>query len=380
MRYWTALFVVLFWGQIAWAEGASAVRVLTLLEPPQTQPTLDATGIIGINLILGNDDQFQLRHVRASKNLSELAQQLAEEIESFKPDVIIGGSTSNAAFVISDFAEKKGIPFLAPLATHQALTDNKKFTYRVCFDDEYQAAEMARFIVQEKNLKRGLVLFNTTQVYSIGFKKIFETEAKKLGAQVQSAGFETERDLTESLLKGFSPAEIDFVVLPSYEMEAVAILSRLLKIFPKTTLYFGPDSWGGADLIWRSFEAAKEKMPEAYFFSHWAEANPSTPNQNFVKRLRDPSLHESLQAYSGMVGSGVALSHDAALAVREAHKLRQKEAGLSWNEAFQRLQFEGATGTLNFRNANLSKTGVHIFRVSTEGPKFYRSIASKENR
>lgn len=351
------------------------LRVLSLLEPSQTQPTLPSTGVIGIDLILANDKNFEVRHVRASRNVSELAQQIATEIETFKPDVIIGGSTSNSAFVISDFSEKNGIPFLTPLATHQALTKGKNFTYRVCFDDEYQAAEMARFIAKEKNLKKGLILFNTTQVYSIGFKKMFEQEAKKLGAQVKSFGFEDEKDLTEDQLKEITSETIDFVVLPSYQMEAVAILSRLLRVLPESTLYFGPDSWGGAELIWQSFQAAEQEMPEAYFFSHWAEENPSEANRRFVKKLKSPELHDTVSAYSGMIGSGVALSYDAALAVKEAQRLRVA-GGLSLNEALRKVRYEGASGSLNFKDPNLSKSGAHIFRVSEEGPKFYKSVSS----
>jgi len=369
-----SLFLSLLLGASpAEAESPKPLKVMSLLTPPEARPTEPSLGVMGLEIAVQNTPAsrpVEFIHVFAERSAQALAVQTAEMIQKHQPDVIIGGSTSNAAFVISDLAEKNQIPFVTPQATHPSLLNEKRFSFRVCFDDNYQAVELARFAINELEGRRVLVLYNTTETYAVSFQNVFQKEARRLGVdEIKIQGFADERDVTKSMLDELQAFEPDLVILPSYQLETVAILSRLIPVLSRDVKYIGPDSWGAGDHIARLFQTQFEFTPKAYVFTHWSKEFASEPNETFLRRLAqhtDPAAED--------LSSLVPLSYDAMQAVLwAAHQAEEKQ--LSLVRALEQTEFEGATGRISFREGSQSKIGVYVYRYQAEDAwSFMRSF------
>src|SRR5262249_21230514 len=159
---------------------------------------------------------------------------------------IIGGITSNAASIISELAEKSKIPFITPYATSPEITRGKKFVFRACFDDDYQARKIAEFAFKDLRRRRAEILVNSTSIYSNGIAKIFAARFKELGGTVSGqVEFASEKDVDEAMIAKVEQDRPDVVILPSYQIEAAAILSKLTPRLPQTLAYIGTDGWVG---------------------------------------------------------------------------------------------------------------------------------------
>ncbi|TVQ78102.1 MAG: hypothetical protein EA369_07550 [Bradymonadales bacterium] len=351
------------------------LRVLTFFEPSLHNPTENSPAGLGVDLALVEAErEVEVIHYRASRNVSELAIQVSEAIEQHRPSFIIGGLTSNSAFVIGDVAESNKIPMITPLATHPAITENRNYSFRVCFDDHYQADQLASLIGEDRSLSRGLILFNTTETFSVGFQRAFEASAQRWGIQeLHSKGFSDEKELTDSVIKGLLESKPQFVVIPSYSVEVAAILSRFFRIGATDLEFFGPDSWGTGELIFRSFSDSTEASPKAFFLSHWAREYQSESNLRFLELLGRPEVQERLSRQSGGLSQAVALAFDSMNAVLAAVEIKESK-GLNAKRALSQVSFEGATGQIKLETGSSTKEGVQVYQFSSQGPQFYKSL------
>lgn len=359
--------------------------VLTVFPPPEPPRDKNAN-VVGVELAFAlagsSAPPVRFVHLAISSQIHELAIKASEAIERWKPALIIGGSTSNAAFVLSDLAETHKIPLITPWATHPRLTENKSYTLRVCFDDNYQALKLAEFAVKEKRAQRAVVLVNRKETFSIGVTENFSRKFTDLGGQIVGrVDFAEEREIDRAAISRVVQWKPDLVFIPSYEMEVAALMTRLVGLLPEKTIYLGADSWGGSQLIRGVLDRLK-LQPQAYFVEHWSREHSSPGNKIFLEAIKTKALPylsgipvEAWLATPGAAGtsaSGVALGYDAGLIALQALK-REGLRAENLLGALRRVELEGATGRFNFEKSATPDKGLFVYNLERGRVQFVKA-------
>jgi len=64
------------------------------------------------------------------------------------------------------------------------ITGGKKYTFRVCFYDNIQAAKLADFVFMNEKSRRVIVFMNRKETFSMGVSEIFKIRFEALGGKV----------------------------------------------------------------------------------------------------------------------------------------------------------------------------------------------------
>jgi branched-chain amino acid transport system substrate-binding protein len=316
-------------------------------------------------------DDINIIKIEPESNLKELAGEVERSIQQYKPIAIIGAITSNTAFVISDIAERYKIPFITPFATHPDVVKNKDFSYRACFDDSYQATQLASFAVKKLMKRRFSVLYNSSSSYSLGIKVRFSEMAKKLGAEVVSeVGVINSADLTNDKIKNLIDSKPQIVLIPSYQIEAASIIAKLAVLLPRTVIYLGPDSWGGGRLFHKVFQGGDINF-EGYYVQHLSgvefSSKPGFKNEITKRKL----FEDTKQPYSAAMVAPVAIGHDTGLLLFNAIQLSKKNKILLV-EAINKTSVRGLTGTIDFSEGHTPQKGLFIYKINKTNETFYQ--------
>src|SRR5260221_2879722 len=73
---------------------------------------------------------------------------------------------------------------ISPSSTNPKVTQVGDMIFRMCFLDDFQGQTMARFTVQNLNLKKVAILKDTKSDYSVGLAQYYTDELTKLGGTV----------------------------------------------------------------------------------------------------------------------------------------------------------------------------------------------------
>ncbi len=309
--------------------------------------------------------------IEPEANLKDLAAEVEKSIQTFRPVAVIGAITSNTAFVISDIAEKYKVPFITPFATHPDIVKGKKYTYRACFDDAYQANQLASFAVKKLNKRRLSVLYNSSSSYSLGIKLRFSEMAKKLGAEIVSeVGVLNSVDLTSDKVKSLVDSKPEIVLIPSYQIEAAGLIAKLASALPKTVIYLGPDSWGGGRLFHKVFQGGDINF-EGYYVQHLSGVEFSL-SPDFKEQIAKRKLFKDTnQPNSAAMVAPVAIGHDTGSLLFTAINLSKKE-NIPLVEALNKTSIQGLTGKIDFKEGHTPHKGLFIYRINKANETFFQ--------
>jgi branched-chain amino acid transport system substrate-binding protein len=312
-------------------------------------------------------------NIEPESNLKELAAEVEKSVQQYKPIAIIGAITSNTAFVISDIAEKYKIPFITPFATHPDVVKGKDFSYRACFDDAYQATQLASFAVKKLEKKRIAVLYNSASAYSLGIKARFSETAKNLGASIVSEiGVLNSADLTNEKIRALVDSKPELVLIPSYQIEAASLIAKLAMELPKTVTYLGPDSWGGGRLFHKVFQGGDINF-EGYYVQHLSGVDFSS-NPDFKKKIEERKLFENTnQPITAAMVAPVAIGYDTGLLLFNAI-IKGRKKNIPVVEALSKTSIKGLTGNINFSNGHTPNKGLFIYKINKSNETFFQEF------
>lgn len=310
---------------------------------------------------------YEFVRVDMGSDVKSVAEVVGKAMDEFKPVAIFGPINSNHAFVISGLAEEKSIPYVAPVATHVKLTEGKKFTFRACYDDSFQAAKLADFIFKSRKRRKGVVIYNETQSYAQGVKEIFEKRFKELGGkEIVTFAISSEKDLTDEMLGKIEDLKPEFVLVPSYQIEAAAVLSKLSRHLEPNVEYFGPDSWGGGRMFEKIFESTQGDF-KGFYAQHWAQESKSPENKEFLRLLKSYPLPKDMVFDGTAMNSPIALGYDGMTIILEAIKHSQKRPLV---EILRKTVIKGASGKIDLRSGPTPKKGLFIFEINKNGERY----------
>lgn len=133
---------------------------------------------------------------------------------------ILGPATSTRTLSAVPVAEEAKIPLITPTATNPAVTQGRKYAFRVCFIDPFQGRVAARYAYNVLKARRAAVLIDVAQDYCVGLGQYFIREFKRLGGKIAVVAKCTTRDQDFSAQLGaIKAAKPDILYLPNYYTE-----------------------------------------------------------------------------------------------------------------------------------------------------------------
>ena len=120
-----------------------------------------------------------------NKGEKDLAVTLAKNlIKEENVACIIGSNSSDIAIAVARVAEKAGVPLLVPSATNPLITSNKKYVFRACFIDTFQASAAAFYATNDLASKTAAIIVERDSIYSKGLSRSFEENYVRRGGKV----------------------------------------------------------------------------------------------------------------------------------------------------------------------------------------------------
>jgi branched-chain amino acid transport system substrate-binding protein len=321
------------------------------------------------NLSDKNKNEYEIITVQVDDNLDNIFKKLEAEIIKKRPIAIIGGISSNQAFLLNAVSRKHSIPFVTPLATHPDVTSSNPYTVRVCFDDRLQTSKLAEFIYKSQGKKKGLVLYSEKQSYAIGVKKNFLDEFRKFqGTSVTALEFTNVEDIKKSLLKEIKRNAPEFILLPSYQTEAANIISILAEQLPSTKFY-GTDSWGGGRLF-HSIISSSPLQIEGFYVQHWSPNYNKKLNDKFISQTKKDEFLSKYESVAMLAPA--AIGSDAlnfVIRANEAAKINKTDL----LQSLKSTKYEGLTGPIDLKGGQTPSKVLFVYRIYNDGEQFYAS-------
>jgi branched-chain amino acid transport system substrate-binding protein len=271
---------------------------------------------------------------------AEVAQQLILRNEVV---AVVGPNSSACSIPAAKVAEGLKTVMISPWSSDPRTTMDptagvpKRYVFRACFTDLYQARVMAAFALKNLGAKTAGVLFESggdpAAAQAEAFRDAFAAGG---GTVVASEAYEAGSKDLAAQLNTLRLAAPDVVFLPAYFNEVPAIVREARQVGVLST-FLGTDAWTSPDLARRG----GDELQGSYFCNNFASGAPVAEVERFVT------------AYQAMFGHPpddvAALTYDACGLVVAALEKAGRSDRESLREALAQLAgFPGAAGTYTF--------------------------------
>jgi len=260
---------------------------------------------------------------------------------------IIGPNASRYAIPASEIAESSRVALISPWSTTPKTTLDaksgapKKYVFRACFIDPFQGRVVAKFTLDNLNLKKAAVLYDVASEYNKGIAEFFKETYEKNGGKV--VAFETyttnDKDFSAQLTK-IKRARPEVIFLPNYYSE-VPLQIQQAKRLGISVPFIGSDSWGSEELI----KLCGTDCEGYYFSTHYAADAATAVTRKFI---------DSYKARYGATPDDVAaLTYDSFGLLFQAIRSAGKMDRQAIRDALAKIpKYEGVTGLMQFQEGS----------------------------
>jgi branched-chain amino acid transport system substrate-binding protein len=277
---------------------------------------------------------------------------------------ILGDLTSSATMEAAPLAQEAHVPLLTPSATALSVTKVGGYVFRSCFTDPFTGRIMARFAVDHLQAKRGVILTDVKQDYSIGVSAELKSYYTEQGGQVlQEFSFSSGDTDFRAQLSSLKSLQPDVVFLPAYYTEAALILREARQLGVKAP-FVGGEGWDSPSLV-----AVAGKSAEGSFYTdHFSPDDPAPLVQAFVQAYRN-KYGVAPDALSALWYDGAGLLADAIRRAGSTDPAKIRDALAATKN------FSGVTGNISLdEERNASKPGV-ILTIENGKVKMVERVA-----
>ncbi|MBO8126029.1 MAG: ABC transporter substrate-binding protein [Firmicutes bacterium] len=228
--------------------------------------------------VLGRPVEFVLVDNKSDK--VEAANATSRLIEKENVSAIIGTMTSGNMLAAGPIAEKYGVPMIGPSTTNPLTTQGKKYVFRACFVDSFQAEVAAKFAYEDLGKRRAAIISDITNDYCVALGKYFEKAFVQMGGQVVSKQYIKAGDQDFSAqLTAIKSANPDVIYTPNYYTED-ALLAIQAKSLGLDVPMIGSD---GADVP-EFLQIGKESVEGFMYTGFW---HPDAATEGLAKEFTE---------------------------------------------------------------------------------------------
>lgn len=285
---------------------------------------------------------------------------------------IIGPQFSTEALAAGPIAEQGKVPLLVPYATHVNVTKDKRYVFRLCFNDAQQGTALAAWIKDRLKARIIGVMTNASNDYSLGLSQQL---IKRLSSHDQIRTFQ-EYYLPETtdfrpLLSKILSNHPDVLFIPGYNFDSSLIIQQATEL-GFAGYFVGGDGWADTETF-RALTKGAARKPNGIFAStHWHSTMPDAANKRFIK--------EFARTFSTQPVSGSALGYDTANVLYAAMKESPEINRGAIRDALEKTaNFHGVTGTITFSQNHEPQKAVVIVEL-IDGKFQFRSAVDVETK
>lgn len=260
---------------------------------------------------------------------------------------IVGPNASRYTMPAAEIAESGKVVLITPWSTAPKVTldsktgASKKYVFRSCFIDPFQGRVLAKFALDNLNLKKAAVLYDVASEYNKGIAEIFKEVYEQNGGKV--VAFETyttnDKDFSSQLTK-IKQAAPEVIFLPNYYSE-VPLQIQQAKRLGITVPFIGSDSWGSEELL----KLCGKDCNDYYFSTHYAADAATEATRKFIAGYK--------AKYGTTPDDVAALTYDSFGLLWQALKTAGKNDRQAVRNALAKIpQYEGVTGNMQFKEGS----------------------------
>jgi len=256
---------------------------------------------------------------------------------------MVGPNSSACAIPAGDIPETLKCVMISPWSTNpkttldQASGVPKRYVFRGCFTDPFQAIVLAKFVSNDLGAKKAAVLYDVSSEAPLGQATLFRDTFTAAGGEI--VAFETfttgDKDFSAQLTN-IREANPDVIFLPTYynDVPLIAQQARRLGI---TAQFIGSDAWSSPEII----KLGGADVDGSYFCNHFSTQIATDEAKKFIA--------DYTAKYGQAPDDVAALTYDACGLVTEALKAGGKNDREALREAFAQIrEYKGVTGTFRF--------------------------------
>jgi branched-chain amino acid transport system substrate-binding protein len=249
--------------------------------------------------------------------------------------ILVGEVASSCSLAVAPICQQRGIPMLTPGSTHPAVTAKGDFVFRSCFDDDQQAAFIAKFALS-KGYRKGVVLRDTESDYSKGLDTVITERFTAGGGKIlASLGYTQKQHGFSVILTEVKEKQPDVVFIPGY-YEQAGLIIKAAREQGITAAMVGGDGWDSPVL---SLIAGACLDQDCYFINHFSKDDPRPKVQDFFKGFKE--------RYEEDPDALAACAYDAIYLVADAIGRAGSFKPPALRDALaQTREFEGVTGRI----------------------------------
>jgi branched-chain amino acid transport system substrate-binding protein len=256
---------------------------------------------------------------------------------------ILGEVASSCSIAAAPTCQSNKVPMITPSSTNPEVTKKGDYIFRVCFTDDYQGENIARFAATQLKIKRAAILTDVKNDYSTGLTATITRVYTSLGGQiVGKASYSNGDSDFRSQLTAVGANKPEAIFVPGYYGDVAQIAIQARDLGMKQPL-LGGDGWESPKLV----EIGGKALDGSMYTNHYFYADPNPVVRNFVQRYKD--------RYGAIPDGMAALGYDAARVLADAIKRAKKLDGPSLRDAIAETKnFDGVTGKITLgpdRNA-----------------------------
>jgi branched-chain amino acid transport system substrate-binding protein len=299
-----------------------------------------AGGILNRSLELVIDDN--------QSKAGETAKITRKFLTQDKVVAIVGDLTSSFTLEAAPLAQNAQVPLLTPSATNVSITTVGDFIFRSCFTDPFTGRVMARFALDHLHARRGVIMADIKQDYSMGVTAELKQYLGSNGGQVlEELSFSSgDTDFRAQLTK-LKADRPEVIFLPAYYPEAGLIL-RQARLLGVNVPFVGGEGWDSPSLV----QVAGKSADGNFYANHFSSDDTDPRVQRFVSDYKQ-RYHSAPDALAALWYDGVKLMADA---IRRAGS----DAPTKIRDALAQTKgFPGVTGNISLdAQRNATKPGV----------------------
>jgi len=270
--------------------------------------------------VLGRKITLALVDTKSDK--IEAANAVSRLLEKEKVVAIIGEVISGDTLAGAPIAERAQVPNITPTATNPLVTQNRRYTFRACFVDNFQGRVGARFAWENLKARRVAVIIDQAQDYCVGLASFFMREFKNLGGQIVSITYiqTGDQDFTAqiSALKGSRP---DLIYAPNYYAEDALLAKQVQDLGLRIPILTG-DGAQVPELLTIGGNAV-EGM---YFTAHFHREAAATPLARQFIQAYESTNRKELDAFAALGADCYFLLHHAIETAQSTHGPQIRQA------------------------------------------------------
>jgi branched-chain amino acid transport system substrate-binding protein len=228
---------------------------------------------------------------------------------------VLGEVASSCSLAAAPICQANKVPMITPSSTNPEITKKGDYIFRVCFTDDSQGENIAKYAATQLHIKRAALLTDVKNDYSTGLTTTITRVFTSLGGQiVATANYSNGDSDFRSQLTQVRSKNPEAIFVPGYytDVGQIAIQSRDLGM--KQPL-LGGDGWESPKLL----EIGGKALDGCYYANHYFSGDPDPRVQDFNKKYLD----------RWKVGPDAlaALEYDAARVLADAIKRAKKLDG-----------------------------------------------------